>query len=63
MSTHCRGICDRLKPNNIQSRLLKSKGYRRCSKCCIFMKVRGRLCPCCHTLLPLYINTNEKVYI
>jgi len=23
------------------------KGYRRCSKCCVYLKYQGIFCPCC----------------
>lgn len=62
MSTHCKGICDRIKMR-VESRLVKKLGGRWCKKCCVFIKWDGLYCPCCRTKLPLSINTQRKVYL
>lgn len=39
-------------------RYAAEKGYRRCSKCCIYLKYEGVFCPCCGNRMKVSPSNN-----
>jgi len=56
MTIYCKGHCVDPESKYEPKKLVRdagNKGYKRCSKCCIYIKYVGTRCPCCAVMLKI----------
>jgi len=54
MTIYCKGHCIAPESNYEPKKYVRdagNKGYKRCSKCCVYIKHEGARCPCCTVTL------------
>jgi len=61
MSNYCKNICTNIMYN--PKKLVRNVSqtlYKRCSKCCMFLKDVGIFCPCCGNRMKVSPSNNKS---